>query len=165
MYITHTYKVRRGEQRLYAVGDRQGVIQAVRNTFLNHDMPIHKEKEQIVYHYPGGWLDRAGSAVGRFSSASGSPEESDCFSIKFDATNNPQVTMLLVNLYHKTGWFRDKKVQERIKRFYDGLAHEFGLFQIPLIEADDWPEVVRLHPEIACSPVWKTTVEIRSVSR
>ena len=155
MYITHRYKVRGGFQRLYAVGDRQGVVQAIRNTFLNHSMPIHKEKDQIVYHFPGGWFDRAKSALDRFYTAGGFPPRSDCFSIKYQATNNPLVTKLLVELYHKTGSFRDKRVQERIKRFYEGFAHEFRMFEIPLIDAEHWDEVVQLYPQLRCSPVWQ----------
>jgi hypothetical protein len=148
MYITIRYHVRSGSQLFYAVGDREAVLQAVRNTFLNHGMAIHKEKDQIVYHFPDGWLDRASTVINRLSSSGGVRPQSNCFSIEYRATNNPLVPTLLVNLYHKTGWFRDKKVQQRIKRFYESLTHEFRMFEIPIIDAEHWPDVVREHPEL-----------------
>jgi hypothetical protein len=154
--ISYTYKVRGGIQHLYAVGDRQAIVQAIRNSFVNHEMPIHREKDQTIYHYPGGWIDRTSSALSRFCSAGGSPPQSDCFSIKFSATNNPLVTTILVNLYHKTGWFRDALVQERITKFYRAFEHEFRIFEIPLIGVEHWNDFAGLNPEFRCSPVWTT---------
>lgn len=161
MYFTYQYKTRGSCQRLYAVGDREAVVQALRETFNNHGMPIHSEKNQEICHYPGGWFDRATTAYAQFSTSGGIPPQSDHFSVTYKATNNPFVTILRIDLYHKTGWFRDKKVQARIKGFFEALEHEFRIFQLPIIEADDWPEFVALYPQFFCSPVWRTTAEVK----
>src|SRR2546427_4698458 len=99
-YITTTVKFRAGTQRLYAVGNRDAVVQAARDTFRNHQMAIRKEKDQVIYHFPGGWADRTFTNINRFYFFSGAVPQSDCFSIKYTATNNLLVTTLLVNLYH-----------------------------------------------------------------
>ena len=151
--VSRTIQYLGGTQYLYAVGDRQAIVQAIRNTYTKHQMPIHKEKDQTFFHYPSGWIDRSCSAFDRWRSINGGPE-SDCFSTYYEATNNPMVTLVKVVIYHKNGLFHKKQAQRRVDAFYEALVEEFGIFEIPLINAKNWHDMISQHPILRCSPDW-----------
>jgi hypothetical protein len=155
MYISVKYEFRSGEHHFYAVGNREAVIQVIRNVFTNHGMPIHKELDQTLFHFPGGWFDRFDSWQRRASAAFGGPD-TDCFSIKYSATNNPLVTMILVKIYHKAQWPNKEKGLRRIEGFQRALMMEFDLFKIPLVAPADWKEALAQNPALDCSPVWRS---------
>jgi hypothetical protein len=152
MIINFKFRVGEFENRLYAIGDREAVLQAVCNIFANHGMPA-RETEQTFRYFPSGWIDRGMSAYTRASALFGGPE-SDCFSVKYSATSNPSVTMLLVKVYHKIKWYNESKAKSRIESFYKAFSYEFDRFQLPLIEAKDWRAAVEARPDLSCSPVW-----------
>jgi len=163
---TLRYKVRVGEHRLYAVGAHGAVIRALCATFTNHGMQIHQEKGSSLIYFPGcwldvpgGWLDRASSALCR---AEGFSPRSNSFTATYEATNNPLVTLVTLNFYHKTSFMSDRRIKSRISRFFSAFQQESAMADVALVGVEDWPSLVRDEPQLRCSPLWLTEAEIQA---
>ena len=141
-----------GTQYLYAIGERNAVIQAARFTFSNHGRKIHSEKDQIFLHYASSWVDRATTTYGNFS---GSGHHSDKYVVEYLATDIPTVTRLRVYIFHKTSLFNKKKIASSVERFYHDLLYEFGMLNIHLISNHDWRDFTSKYPDYNCSLRWK----------
>jgi len=161
IYVKYKYKVRTGWHRLYAIGAHGAVVRALRATFTDHGMRIQQEKGTTLVHFPGGWLDRAASAYNRSMSVMGGPL-ANSFTLAYTRTDNAAVTLVDVQLYHKTSFISNRLTESRIGKFFSALQQEAAIGDIALVAADDWPAVLRDHPELRCSPYWPTEAEIQA---
>src|SRR5206468_5536912 len=160
-YVKNTYKVRTGRHRLYAIGAHGAVVRALRATFTDHGMRIHQEQGTKLVHFPGRWPDRAVSAYLRSMSVGGGPL-ANSFTVTYIRTDNAVVTLVDVQLYHKTSFISNRLTESRIAKFFSALQQEAAIADIALVGADDWPVVLRDYPKLRCSPYWPTEAEIQA---
>jgi hypothetical protein len=156
MRFTTKFQITLDHQYLYAVGTSSVVRKAAECTFSQLGWKAKWDKNGVLNHYPGGWLQRAVSGYTRLSStpAIGSmPYETDAIKIAHQETNNLSVSLLGISLCLKV-WLSDVALQERIRKFYQSLEYEFRKVEIGLIKHNEWSAVVSKHPELRCSPVW-----------
>jgi len=162
IFISYKFRYSEGSDYFYAIGEQSLVRECCTRTFKHLDWSA-KWKEDRISHYPGGWVDRAGSAYSRTANISGTLQgapfgsrgpHADIFWIEVSITNNPSVSLLQTHVYLKQNWLNKKKQQERLEVFYRSLTNAFQLFEIPLIPDGKWSEVCHDYPQIRCSPVW-----------
>ena len=162
IFVSYKFRYSEGSDYFYAIGEQSLVRECCTRTFKLLDWSA-KWKEDRISHYPGGWVDRAGSAYSRTANISGTLQgdlsgsrgpHADIFWIEVSITNNPSVSLLQTHVYLKQNWFNKKKQQERLEAFYRSLTNAFQLFEIPLIPDSKWSEVCHDYPQIRCSPVW-----------
>jgi len=118
--------VRTGWHRVYAIGAHGAVVRALRATFTDHGMRIQQEKGTTLVHFPGGWLDRAASAYNRSMSVMGGPL-ANSFTLAYTRTDNAAVTLVDVQLYHKTSFISNRLTESRIGKFFSALQQEAAI--------------------------------------
>lgn len=95
MLIRTKFRTHQGAVPLYALGSTELVKRAADNVFLQLGWTAKWNKHSVLMHYPGGWVDRAGSAYTRASSMPLSDNYgTDAISIALHETNNPDVQLL-----------------------------------------------------------------------
>lgn len=148
--FSFNYSVFEGDIPIYAVGDRELILQSVEKSFMNSGFTIHKKKNRGFTHFPGGWADRAASAYVQLSVQNGAMVNR--FSMAYEFTSNPFVTLLSVNYYFKKNLLRPNRRHDELPRFLQAAFQEFTRCQIPLISPPEWDRFLADFPQFICAP-------------
>jgi hypothetical protein len=157
--VSHKYRVLRSSLRLYALGDPPLVKRAAEDVFSKLEWRAKWTtdkftKDTVLVHYPGGLIERGGAAYVQACNMHWEAYLADHIHISLEPTNNPMVSLLGTRVYLKLSWFNKQKQESRSQRFHEALYKEFRKFEIPLVQATDWEDLVAAHPVLRCSPVW-----------